>query len=168
MSFQSFKKSIKKILHSIKYGDEHRLPLVYLKTDTNKPSSYYSFPPNDILDEPLSSYREFPKLSKEILLSLFSSIGVYYVPEIALFELNSKTPQNSFKDFCLTFGLKDDNLIDSSLLNRVIKHLIEMDTIRRDNLFDSRPIYRALANRDFEEVNRLINERRIIDDKDAF
>ena len=158
MSFQSFKKSIKKILNSLKYGDEHRLPLAYLKTNSNKPPCYYEFP-DDAIDEPLSSYKAFPKLSKEILISLFSSIGVEYVPEIVLYELNIKTPQKAFIDFCITFGMEDNEMINSLILNKVITILIEMDKLRSKRVFDSRPIYKALADRDFKEAEELINIR---------
>ncbi len=157
MSFQSLKKSIKKILNGLKYGDEHRQPLVYLKTYTQKPSCYYELPENS-MDEPLESYKAFPKLSKEILISLFSGIGVHYVPEIVLYELGTKTPQKAFTDFCITFGMEENEMINSSLLNQVIAILIEMDKLRSKKVFDSRPIYRALTERNFEEAQVLINE----------
>ena len=160
MSFQSFKKSIKKILNGLKYGDEHRSPLVYLKTNTHKSSSYYELP-IDIVDEPLSSYKAFPKVSEKILISLFSAIGVHYVPEVVLYELNIKTAQKAFIDFCVTFGMEDNEMINSLVLNQVIDILIEMDELRSKIVFDSRPIYRALANRDFEEAKELINIIRI-------
>ena len=107
MPFQSFSKSLKKnfkkIINRIKYGDAHRLPLTYLETHSRKPSSYYELP-KEIEDKPLEYYKAFPQLSKEILVALFSSIGVRYVPEVTIFELQSKTPRKSFEDFCITFA----------------------------------------------------------------
>ena len=144
----------------MKYGDDQRLPLVYLETYSTKPSYSYALP-TDIIDEPLSTYLSFPKLSKEILVTLFSSIGVTYVPEVALYELAIKTPEKAFVDFCITFGMEDNEMVNSSILNQVIGYLRDMDQSRRDRPFDSRPIYKALADRDFEEADRLIREIKI-------
>jgi len=154
---ESLKKNFKKILNNPKYGDDQRLPLIYLETNSTKPSYYYELP-NDSIDEPLSSYKQFPKLSQEILVALFSSIGIRYVPEVVLYELVTKTPQKAFRDFSIIFGAEENNLINSFLLNKVIGRLQEMDTLRQDTPFDSRPIYKALADRDFEEADRLIGE----------
>jgi hypothetical protein len=158
---KNLKKNFRKILSTVKYGDEQRFPLVYLETYTTKPSCYYSLP-NDTMDEPLASYKYFPKLSEEILVSFFSSIGVHYVPEIVLYELAIKTPKMAFEDFCITFGRDDNEMIDSSILNKSIALLMEMDRLRLDKLFDSRPIYRALAYQNLEEAGRLITEMKQI------
>jgi len=154
---KSLKKNFKKILNNIKYGDDYRLPLVYLETYSSKPSYYYTLP-EDSIDEPFSSFQSFPKLSREILLSLFGAIGVRYVPEVALYDLESKTPQKAFKDFCITFGVDDDGVINSFVLNQIIGRLIEMDKLRKETPFDSRPIYKALAYQELEEADRLIGE----------
>lgn len=164
MPFQSLRKSLKKnfnkIINNIKYGDANRLPLDYIPTySREKSSDYYAFP-METKDEPLSSYQSFPKLSKEILVTLFWAIGVEYVPEVVLYELKSKTPQKAFQDFCFTFGLEDENIINSRLLNQVIKRLMEMDKFRQTTAWNSRGIYKALANRDLNEADRLINEMR--------
>ena len=153
---KSLKKNFKKILNNIKYGDDHRLPLAYIETKSTKPSYYYALP-EDIIDEPLSTYHSFPKLSEKILIGLFESVGVRYVPEIARYELATKTPQKSFIDFCITFGAEDE-LINSFLLNQVIGRLMDMDRLRQDTPFDSRAIYKALSYGDLEEADRLIEE----------
>jgi hypothetical protein len=158
--FQSFTKSIKKnfnkILNRIKYGDDHRLPLSYLEIYSTQPSSFYELP-QEIEDKPFDYYQAFPKLSNEILLALFASIGVRYVPEVTIYELNTKTPRRAFEDFCLNFG-EEDGLINSFILNRAIGRLREMDALRTIEPYDSRPIYNALANGNLEEVDRLISE----------
>jgi hypothetical protein len=163
--FQSLKKTLKKnfkqILYNLKYGDDQRLPLRYIKTYTNKPSSYYKLP-NESINESLSSYQAFPKLSQEILVALFSSIGVHYVPEVVLHELSIKTPQQAFSDFCMMFGEEEEGFISNDILNQVISKLQEMDVLRTEVPFDSRAIYNALAYQNFEEVDRLIDEMKQI------
>jgi len=141
----------------MKYGDDYRLPLVYLETYSSKPSYYYTLP-EDSVDEPFSSVRSFPKLSREILVALFGAIGVRYVPEVALYDLETKTAQRSFQDFCITFGEEEDGVINSFVLNQIIGRLIEMDKLRKETPFDSRPIYKALAYQELEEADRLIGE----------
>lgn len=159
MPFQSlnkqFKKNFKKILHSVKYGDDHRLPLGYLATHSKKPSSFYELPSTK-MDEPFSSYAMFPKLSQEILVELFGAIGVRYVPEVALFELEKKTPQQAFVDFCRVFGEEEENVVNSFVLNQKIGRLQKMDALRQERAFDSRAIYKALAHKSLDEVDRLI------------
>ena len=154
---KSLKKNFKKILNSVKYGDDHRLPLVYLVTNSTKLASLYELPEENF-DEPFSTYQNFPKLSQEILLSLFSSIGVKYVPEVALFELRRKTPQKSFRNFCTTFGEVEEGVISSVMLNETIQRLQKMDRLRQQVAFDSRPIYKALSDNNFVEANRLIDK----------
>ena len=154
---QTLKKNFKKILYNLKYGDDQRLPLVYIATHSTKPSYLYQLP-KEHMDETFSSYQSFPKLSQEILVALFSAIGIRYVPEIVLHELKEKTPQKAFSDFCFTFGEEEDNFVNSFLLNKVIGRLREMDTLRTKIPFDSRAIYKALAYQNFEEADRLIIE----------
>ena len=161
MPFQSLKKTLKKnfkkILYNLKYGDDQRLPLVYIATHSSKPSYLYQLP-TEHMDEAFASYQSFPKLSKEILIALFSAIGVRHVPEIVLYEVQNKTPQKAFSDFCFTFGDEEEKFIDSFLLNKVIGRLKEMDALRMETPFDSRAIYKALAYQNFEEADRLIRE----------
>ena len=160
MPFQSFTKSIKKnfnqILNSTKYGDNERLPLVYLQTYTSKTASYYEFP-KEMSDKPFEYYQSFPKLSQEILVTLFASIGVSYVPEVALYELKERTPLKSFERFCMTFGVEDE-FINSVLLNEVIGRLKKMDALRIKNPFDSKAIYTALVYVDLKKADALIDE----------
>ncbi|CAA6804634.1 MAG: Unknown protein [uncultured Sulfurovum sp.] len=160
MPFQTFSKSLKKnfkkIISRIKYGDDHRLPLAYLETYSRKPSSTYELP-QEIEDKPLEYYKAFPQLSKEILVAFFGSIGVRYVPEVTMYELAFKTPRRSFEDFCITFA-EDEGLIDSFVLNRIIGRLRQMDGLRSEEAFDSRPVYTALENGNLEEVDRLLTE----------
>jgi len=168
LPFQSLKKSLKtnfkNILYHLKYGNNQRLPLIYLKTYSSKQPSYYTLP-HDHKDEPLSSYKSFPKLSQEILIALFSSIGVEYVPEVVLYELTIKTPQKAFRDFCITFGEEENGLINSYLLNQVIERLKEMDDLRTKIPFDSREIYKALAYTDLEKADELIKQMKEIKNK---
>ena len=154
---QTLKKNFKKILYNFKYGDDQRLPLRYIKTHSTKPSYLYQLP-KEHKDETFSSYQSFPKLSEEILIALFSAIGIRYVPEVVLYELKTKTPQKAFSDFCFTFGEEEDSFVNSFLLNKVIDRLREMDALRTQTPFDSRAIYKALLYQDFEEVDRLIDE----------
>jgi hypothetical protein len=165
LPFQSLKKNLKtnfkKILYHLKYGDNQRLPLIYLKTYSMKKPSYYELP-HEYKDVPLTHYKSFPKLSQEILISLFSSVGVKYVPEVALYELKTKTPQKSFRDFCITFGEDENGLINSYFLNQVIERLKEMDTLRTNIPFDSREIYKALAYANLEKADRLIKQMKEI------
>lgn len=169
MPFQSFTKNIKKnfikILNRIKYGDNHRLPLAYIETHSANPSTYYEFP-KEIAYKPFAYYESFPKLSKEILIALFSSIGVRYVPEITMYELQSKTPHKAFENFCMTFA-ETNGLVNSFVLNRVIGRLRKMDELRSKEAFDSRAIYDALANENVKEADRLIDEmKKLKEEKD--
>jgi hypothetical protein len=160
---KSVKKNFKKILHGIKYGDEHRLPFVYIKTNSTKPSTYYEFP-KEIEDKLFDYYQTFPKLSKEILVALFSSIGVRYVPEVTIYELQTKTPRKAFEDFCMTFG-EEDGLVNSFVLNRVIGRLRKMDNLRSKKAFDSKAIYDALANEDLDEADKLIAQMKKLEEE---
>jgi hypothetical protein len=167
MPFESLSKRLKKnfknIISGVNYGDDHRLPLVYLETYSTQPSSYYAFP-KEIKDKPLAYYQTFPKLSVEILVALFSAIGVRYVPEITLAQLETKTPRRAFEDFCMTFG-EEEGLINSFVLNRIIGRLQKMDGLRTQEPFDSRAVYRALSYRDLEEVDRLIGVMRALNNE---
>jgi len=162
---KSLKKSFKKIINCIDYGDEHRLPLSYLETYSKRPSSYYELP-KELEDKPFEYYQTFPKLSIEILVALFSSIGVRYVPEVTVYELETKTPRKAFEDFCRTFG-EEEGLINSFVLNRIIGRLRRMDALRSDEAFDSRPVYAALAKGNLDEVDRLLSEmKKLKNEKD--
>ena len=140
----------------MKYGDNNRFPLKYLETCSTQSADYYEFP-SEMISESFESYKAFPKLSQEILVAFFASVGVRFVPEITLYELKSKTPFQSFEDFCVTFGA-EDNEINTILLNKIIERLRRMDRLREKNIFDSRPIYTALLNRNLEQADRLIEE----------
>jgi len=140
----------------MKYGDNHRFPLEYLKTYSSQSAGYYEFP-SDITPKPFESYQAFPKLSQEILVALFAGIGVRFVPEVSLYALKEKTAMQSFEDFCMTFGLEEDR-INSIYLNKVIERLEKMDRLRQKRAFDSRAIYSALLHRDLEEADRLVEE----------
>jgi len=104
----------------------------------------------------------FQSFTKNII-ALFSSIGVRYVPEVTIYELGHKTPRKAFEDFCMTFG-EDDDVVNSFNLNRVIGRLQTMDKLRKDEPYDSRPIYDALASMNLEETDRLIDEMKKLSD----
>ncbi len=171
MPFENLRKNIKKrfksIFNDIKYGDEIRKPLAYIPTHTTNEPLLFTLPSEDMDLEPFKSTTLFPKLSLEILIHLFKSVGIKFVPEIALYYLKEKTPFEIFENFCLTFGLDEEGNIDAVRLNRVISYLQKMDSFRVKNRFDSREIYIALANNDFEKADKLIKERIKIDDKNA-
>ena len=160
MPFDTLRKNIKthfkNIISQCNYGDNVRLPFVYLKTYSRESSAYYEFP-YKIKAEPFESYQSFPKLSEEVLVALFASIGVHWVPEITVCELDEKTPLKSFQDFCMTFG-EENGLIDIIRLNTIIERLKVMDSYRKQRAFDSRPIYKALSHQNFKEADRLIDE----------
>jgi len=160
LSLKSFKKSLKKhfksILNDIKYGDTHRLPLAYLPTYTNHLPSLYTLP-MESKQEPFSSYQTFPELSKEVLIELFATIGVEYVPEICLYYLKEKTPFEVFENFCLTFALEDE-VINGYRLNEVVTRLHKMDQYRTLYPFNSKPIYTALIRYEFMKADRLIEQ----------
>lgn len=161
MSLKSFKKSLKKhfksILNDIKYGDVHRLPLAYIPTHTPHPTSLYTLPTDNSKQEPFSSYQTFPELSKEVLVELFATIGIEYVPEICLYYLKEKTPFEVFENFCLTFALEDE-VINGYRLNEVVMRLHKMDQYRTIYPFNSKPIYTALIRYEFMKADRLIEQ----------
>jgi len=169
LSFENLKKSIKKhikaILNDIKYGDENRKPLEYIPTYTTQVSMNFIFP-TDIKTDSFKSTSSFPKLSREILIELFKSIGVSFIPEITIYYLKEKTPFEIFENFCMTFGADEDGIVSVDRLNRVISYLQKMDELRKENPFNSKAIYTALANQDFEEADKLIKKDNI-NDKNA-
>jgi len=163
---RTIKKHVKSMLNNVKYGDENRKPLLYVPTYSVELPIRFKLPEIRTL-EPLQTSTLFPSLSREILIELFKAIGVLYVPEITLYYLKEKTPFDIFENFCRTFGEEEDEVIDANRLNRVIMHLQEMDKLRRERLFDSSDIYKALADNDFEKAEELI-KRRENNDKNAF
>lgn len=160
MNIKNFKRSIqstfKEIFLPIDYGDFDRKPLAYLPTHTQK-NYFVGYLPDESMIQSLDEYQKFPQLSQELLISLFASIGVEYLPEITYHQLKSKTPIEVFKNFCRTFGTKEDaELIDAKQLNQVILKLKHMDEFRKKYAFNSQPIYKALAKGDFNEVDNLL------------
>jgi len=166
MNMNSLKKSIshtlKKSFTTIKYGDEFRKPLEYRATHTSSPPFIGEFPH---LDEFEVREKLFPQFSKELLIELFSKIGVEYIPEVTLYELEQNDPLEVFYRFVITFGVKvEDRLeqsyyVDATLLNRVIGYLREMDRLRAEESFDSRAIYRLLAHQNFDKVEKILKKR---------
>ena len=155
---QNLKVHFKTIVKGVKYGDSGRLPLDYIKIHGSSKASLYRFP-KDVKDEPFEYYQAFPKLSETILLSLFSSIGVIYLPEVARFELKEKRPLKIFENFVLTFGA-EGNEIDSHQLNRAIERMKKMDLLREKYPLNSEPIYKALIYKDIEKADDLIEQMR--------
>jgi len=143
----------------MKYGDNQRLPLVYLPTYTSQTTFYYEFP-KELPLQPFEYYQSFPKLSEEILLALFASIGVAYVPEVCLYQLNQKSPFDIFDNFCRAFGEEENEKINSLLLNDIIVRLKRMDSFRQQEPLDSREVYKALIDSNLEKADRLIDEMR--------
>jgi len=162
LPFENLKKSIKKhvtaIFNDVKYGDESRKPLAYTPTYSTEVSITFTFP-IDITKDSFRDTSSFPKLSREILINLFKSIGVLFVPEITLYYLKEKTPFEIFENFCITFGSDGDRNVDVRRLNKVISYLQKMDALREKKVFNSRDIYTALANEDFEKADKLIEKR---------
>ena len=146
------------MLNDVKYGDEERKPLAYIPTYSTQPSIYFTFP-TDMKMESFKNTSNFPKLSKEILIDLFKSIGVGFVPEITLYYLKEKTPFEIFENFCMTFGADEEGVVDVHRLNEVIGYLQKMDGLREKNPFNSKEIYTALADKDFEKADKLIEKR---------
>jgi len=146
------------MLNDVKYGDEARKPLAYIPTYSTQVSMNFTFP-TDIKRDSFKSTSYFPKLSKEILIDLFKSIGVLSVPEVTLYYLKEKTPFEIFQNFCITFGADEEGNVDVHRLNKVIRYLQKMDALREKNLFNSKAIYTALANKDFEKADKLIEKR---------
>lgn len=167
MNIDHFKKSVKLALKekfsTTKYGDNDRIPNSYITTYTHS-SPFIGTLPKNISIESIKSYREFPKLSQELLIELFSKIGVEYVPEICIYQLKNKHPIEIFRDFVLTFGISIENrlnqieIIDANILNRIIFTLRKMDKFRKDKLFDSKGVYRLLAQHQFDKADILIEK----------
>ena len=166
MDIEHFKKSIKLALKetfsTIKYGDNYRTPERYIVIP-KKRTPFIGTLPKNISMQSASSYQLFPKLSREVLVELFFEIGVGYVPEICLYQLQDKRPIEVFQNFVLSFGVTvEDRLnqietIDANLLNRVILTLKSMDEQRSVRLFDSRPIYKLLAQHQFDKADKMID-----------
>jgi len=150
------------MLISIDYGDVNRPPLPYIATDTSE-VPFVGFLPKEIALQPQFSYDHFPKLSETILIELFSSIGVEYVPEITLFIVKKRRSIDVFREFVETFGISLQNrlegslCIDANILNHVISSLKRMDSFRQEYPFDNRLIYRSLARQEMVEVERLMS-----------
>ncbi len=155
--------AIKDIFMGISYGDGERLPLDYLETHTTQ-TPIKAILPSDITMHSKESYQEFPQLSKELLIRLFSEIGVEYVPEVALYQLKHKRPIEIFQEFVGSFGISVENrlnqkeVVDADILNSVIAFLRKMDAFRGVYPFNSKPIYKLLAQHEFEKVEGLIVE----------
>ena len=148
------------MLNDVKYGDEARKPLAYIPTYSTQASMHFTFP-TDMIMESFKNTSDFPKLSKEILIDLFKSIGVVLVPEITIYYLKEKTPFEIFENFCKTFGADEEGVVDVHRLNKVIRYLQKMDALREKNPFNSKAIYTALADKDFEKADKLIEKRMI-------
>ena len=171
MNIKHLKKSVKRLLveklKTLNYGDHHRLPISYVPTKT-KASPFYGQLPryrpfkSDLL------VADFPKLSRILLIELFAHIGVKYVPEICLYQLDKRDPLDVFYDFVMNFGVHlEDRLearyvVDGVLLNRVIDYLQEMDRLRIQRIFDSHPIYRLLALQKFDKVEALLEKEKML------
>lgn len=153
--------AVKELFTSVDYGDAHRPPLAYISTQTKQPP-FRGILPQEVLMQPIKTYQAFPRLSKELLVSLFSDIGVHYVPEIALYELQEKRPIEVFQNFVMTFGIEDRHseraIISAEILNRVIAQLKKMDSLREESLFDSKPIYKLLAKHEFDKASEILDE----------
>lgn len=148
------------MLNDVKYGDEARKPLAYLPTYSTQESISFTFP-TDMKTESFKNTSNFPKLSQEILIELFKSIGVEFVPEITIYYLKEKTPFEIFENFCITFGADEEGIVDVHRLNEVISYLQKMDRLREKHPFNSKEIYTVLADNDFEKADKLL-EKRII------
>jgi hypothetical protein len=155
--------AIKDIFGGGSYGDAHRLPLDYVATHTQQ-APIKSRLPSDISMHSKARYQQFPQLSKELLVRLFCEIGVKYVPEVALYQLQERRPIEIFQEFVTSFGISVEDrvnkreIIDTDILNLVILSLKKMDALREVYPFDSKPIYKLLAQQEFEKVETLIME----------
>jgi hypothetical protein len=159
------KLALRETFGGIKYGDNHRKPSRYLPTHTKRPP-FRGRLPKDTPMQSEKNYQRFPKLSQTLLLSLFAGIGVKYLPEICLYQLQTKRPIEVFEGFVLSFGvgiedrLEQREIVDAEILNQVILSLREMDEARQVRRFDSRPIYRLLARHEFIKVDEIIKNRK--------
>lgn len=157
------KLALKEKFSTIKYGDNHRTPDRYIATPKNR-IPFVGTLPKDISMQSEKSYQEFPELSKELLVELFSEIGVGFVPEICLYQLKDKRPIEVFQNFVLTFGVSIEDrfeqreIIDARSLDRVILTLKRMDKHREVRLFDSRIVYKLLTQHKFDEANKMIDK----------
>jgi hypothetical protein len=136
------------------YGDYGRIPNEYLKTYTIK-SPFVGYLPSMKEGIGMQHYQNFPQLSQQLLRKLFANIGVVYVPEILLFQLNQNSPYEVFTNFCTTFSRKPSK-VDAHDLNEVILKLKEMDKVRVKYPLNSQPIYFQLSLLNFERANTLI------------
>jgi len=171
MNIKHLKKSVKRLLveklKSLNYGDPHRPPTSYIPTKTSK-QPFYGRLPRHLSSKGDSSVDHFPQLSQALLIELFAHIGVEYVPEICVHRLQEQGPLDVFYDFVMNFGvdledrLDERYVVDGALLNRVIAYLREMDQLRTQRLFDSRPIYRLLARQKFDKVEALLEKEKIL------
>ncbi len=168
MNIEHLKKSMKLLLkeklNSLKYGDSHRVPYPYIATQSSQPP-FRGVLPASLPSQDQNIHTLFPNLSKELLLELFSAVGVVYLPEICFHELDTREPLEIFYDFVMNFGVKIEDkleeqyIMDARLLNQVIEYLRVMDKLRQEELFDSRPIYKLLAQQNFEKVEMLLKEK---------
>ena len=138
------------------YGDYGRTPYPYLETNTTQRFFVGSLPPN-LNNSSYTSYQNFPKLSQYLLRELFASIGVEYVPEIALYQLNTQTPFKVFEKFCTAFS-RHSTRIDASEINDVILKLKDMDSFREVYPLNSKPIYFQLSLLEFDKASELITQ----------
>ena len=169
MNIEYLKKSVKLALKEkftgIKYGDDYRHPTLYIATYTTSVPFHGRLPKNTSMQS-TKSYQNFPKLSKELLIELFSDIGVKYVPEICLHQIQKRRPIEVFVDFVMSFGvtiedrLEEIERVDADILNRVIMNLKNMDEIRGEKMSDSRPIYKLLAQHEFDKAEKMIEDMR--------
>ena len=145
------------------YGDYGRTPYPYLKTNTTRKFFKGSLPPNPN-NSVYASYQNFPKVSQQLLRELFANIGVEYVPEIALYQLNTQTPFEVFENFCKSFS-RNDTKIDASEINNVIVRLRKMDSLRDIYALNSKPIYAQLHFFNFDRASELtIQMKEIIEE----
>lgn len=154
---------IKDIFSNVSYGDSYRLPLEYLATNTDNPTTRILLP-TDVPMQSKEMYQKFPEFSESLLITLFAEIGVKYVPEVTLYQLEQKRPIEVFQEFTRSFGIgmrdrsNQKEIIDTDILNQVISSLQKMDSFREVYTFDSRPIYKLLYQQKFNNANSLIVE----------
>lgn len=167
MNLSNLKKTmnlvIKDIFSNVSYGDSYRLPLEYLATNTDNPTTRILLP-TDVPMQSKEIYQKFPEFSESLLITLFAEIGVKYVPEVTLYQLEQKRPIEVFQEFTYAFGIgmrdrsNQKEIIDTDILNQVISSLQKMDSFREVYTFDSRPIYKLLSQQKFNNANSLIVE----------
>lgn len=159
---KSLKLALKEQWHGTKYGDDHRIPYGYLATATTVApfrGQLPSLPPHISVEIP------FPHLYRELLMELFAQIGVTHLPEICLYQLESQAPLEVFYAFVMRFGIlvedrrEERRIIDAEILNRVIGYLQRMDRLRMTRMFDSRTIYKLLAQQKFDKVEKILTTK---------